>query len=506
MIGLKNRKEIDWQKAFASRKELILSDSFANSAISTENQQERIAKAKKSYSYFVKTYFPHLASAPSADFHVKAANEILNNKRLRAVYEWARGLAKSTNMSLMIPLWLFLAHAEKMCMVLVSKTEEMADRLLAELQGELLTNELLKQDYSERMQVVSCSSGELITADGSFFYSCGRGQSPRGVKHKGLRPNYIIIDDIDDDELVRNDARVSLLTDWCNEALMGTMQVGRGRFILVGNRISNKSVLANLAENKTYKHTRINILDRNGKPSWSEAQTSEEIQDLRLSQGERSFQKEYMNNPITEGAIFKADDIQYTKTLPFRKYTRLICYTDPSFKNSSNNDYKATILVGKTREGYFHVLKAFADQTSVTTMYEWLYSVRDYVSDNTPVYFYMESNFIQSMHLDDFRKFGEGKGDIIALRGDSRKKPDKFARIEALEPLFSQGIIFFNEKEKDTKGMQILIEQLLLFQRGSKIHDDAPDALEGAIYLLQRKNANTSNLTQATPMKHRRMY
>lgn len=505
MIGIK-KKQTNWIEAWNARKSLILSDSFANSAISTENQQERIAKAKKSYAYFVKTYFPHLASAPSADFHVKAANEILNNKRLRAVYEWARGLAKSTNMSLMIPLWLFLAHNEKMCMVLVSKSEEMADRLLSEIQSELLTNELLRQDYGERMKVTSSSAGEMITADGSLFFSCGRGQSPRGVKNHGVRPNYIIIDDIDDDKLVRNDARVDLVVNWVNEALFGTMQVGRGRFILVGNRLSNKSVLANLAENKTYKHTRINILDRNGKPSWNEAQSLEEIQELRLVQGERSFQKEYMNNPITEGAIFKADDIQYTKALPFRKYTRLICYTDPSFKNSSNNDYKATILVGKTREGYFHVLKAFADQTSVTTMYEWLYSIRDYVSDNTPVYFYMESNFIQSMHLDDFRKFGEGKGDIIALRGDSRKKPDKFARIEALEPLFSQGIIFFNEKEKDSKGMQTLIEQLLLFQRGSKIHDDAPDALEGAIYLLQRKDASTSNLTQATPMKHKRMY
>jgi len=505
MIGLKNHKEIDWQKLFASRKELILSDSFATSAISTENQQERIAKAKKSYAYFVKTYFPRLASAPSADFHVKAANEILNNKRLRAVYEWARGLAKSTNMSLMIPLWLFLTHNEKMCMVLVSKSEEMADRLLAELQGELLTNELLIQDYAERMQVVSCSSGELITADGSFFYSCGRGQSPRGVKHKGLRPNYIVIDDIDDDELCRNDARVSLLTDWVNEALMGTMQVGRGRFILVGNRISNKSVLAKLAENKTYKHVKVNILDRHGKPSWIEAQTLEEITELRQAQGERSFQKEYMNNPITEGAIFKADQIQYTKPLPWRQYRRLICYTDPSFKNSSNNDYKATILVGKTKEGYLHVLKAFVAQEKVSTMYEWLYNIRDYAEGNA-VYFYMESNFIQSMHLEEFRKHGEGKGDLIALRGDSRKKPDKFARIEALEPLFSQGIIFFNEKEKDTKGMQTLIEQLLLFQRGSKIHDDAPDALEGAIYLLQRKDASTSNLTQATPMKHKRMY
>ena len=504
MIGIK-KKQTNWVDAWNARKSLILSDSFANSTISSENQQERIAKAKKSYAYFVKTYFPHLASAPSADFHVKAANEILNNKRLRAVYEWARGLAKSTNMSLMIPLWLFLAHNEKLCMILVSKSEEMADRLLSELQGEILTNELLRQDYAERMQIVSCSAGELITADGSFFYSCGRGQSPRGVKHKGLRPNYIVIDDIDDDELCRNDARVSLLTDWVNEALMGTMQVGRGRFILVGNRISNKSVLAKLAENKTYKHVKVNILDRHGKPSWSEAQTLEEITELRQAQGERSFQKEYMNNPITEGAIFKADQIQYTKPLPWRQYRRLICYTDPSFKNSSNNDYKATILVGKTREGYFHILKAFADQTSVTTMYEWLYNIRDYAEGNA-VYFYMESNFIQSMHLDDFRKFGEGKGDLIALRGDNRKKPDKFARIEALEPLFSQGIIFFNEREKDSKGMQTLVEQLLMFQRGSKIHDDAPDALEGAIYLLQRKDASTSNLTQANPIRHRRMY
>jgi predicted phage terminase large subunit-like protein len=390
-------------------------------------------------------------------------------------------------------------------MVLVSKSEEMADRLLAEIQGELLTNELLRQDYGDKMKILSSSAGEMITAQGSFFFSCGRGQSPRGVKYKGLRPNYIIIDDIDDDELVRNDARVSLLTDWCNEALMGTMQVGRGRFILVGNRISNKSVLAHLAENKTYKHVKVNILDRHGKPSWSEAQSLEEIQELRLVQGERSFQKEYMNNPITEGAIFKADQIQYTKPLPWRQYRRLICYTDPSFKNSSNNDYKATILVGKTKEGYLHVLKAFVAQEKVSTMYEWLYNIRDYAEGNA-VYFYMESNFIQSMHLEEFRKYGEGKGDLIALRGDSRKKPDKFARIEALEPIFSQGIIYFNEKEKDSKGMQTLVEQLLMFQRGSKIHDDAPDALEGAIYLLNRRDASSSNICQASPTRHRRVY
>ena len=30
--------------------------------------------------------------------------------------------------------------------------------------------------------------------------------------------------------------------------------------------------------------------------------------------------------------------------------------------------------------------------------------------------------------------------------------------------------------------MRVLVEQLRCFEKGSKIHDDAPDALEGAIW------------------------
>ena len=34
--------------------------------------------------------------------------------------------------------------------------------------------------------------------------------------------------------------------------------------------------------------------------------------------------------------------------------------------------------------------------------------------------------------------------------------------------------------------MQVGIEQTLALERGSRIHDDAPDADEGAIWILQR--------------------
>ncbi len=35
--------------------------------------------------------------------------------------------------------------------------------------------------------------------------------------------------------------------------------------------------------------------------------------------------------------------------------------------------------------------------------------------------------------------------------------------------------------------MQVLVEQLLMFERGSRSPDDAPDALEGGIFLLNKR-------------------
>ena len=70
---------------------------------------------------------------------------------------------------------------------------------------------------------------------------------------------------------------------------------------------------------------------------------------------------------------------------------------------------------------------------------------------------------------------------------------DPQAWIDALQPLFERGDIIFNELERDSQGMRVLVEQLLCFEKGSKIHDDAPDALEGAIWKLSNSVRKTNN-------------
>ena len=60
-----------------------------NASESKTEQLRRIQRARKDYAYFVEYYFPHYCTdkdtgklIPSAKFHIKAANEILNNKQV----------------------------------------------------------------------------------------------------------------------------------------------------------------------------------------------------------------------------------------------------------------------------------------------------------------------------------------------------------------------------------------------------------------------------------------
>jgi len=496
-----NRLSVAVQKRWEERKKLILSADFRfKLSDTTDEKEDRIERARKDYDYFVRTYFPHLCTdsesgeiIPSAPFHIDAANYLKKHRNARCLFEWARGHAKSTHISLITPLWLYIQETRTInVMLLVSKSEDAADRLLSDLQCELEFNTLLKSDFNIEIDTSYWGIGEFRTKDGVLFISIGRGQSPRGIKNRGKRPDYVVVDDIDDDEIVRNDARIAQAFDWCMSALLGSMDMGRGRFVLVGNRIGKNSILSKFAERPETHHIVVNVLDSSGKPSWEAKYNKEEILKLRTYMGERRFQKEYMNNPVNEGAVFMQKWIRFGKMLPLKDYKCLICYTDPSFKSSIANDYKATGLVGKTKDGHYHILKFYADQTSISNMVRWHYDIDSWIDGRVPVMYFMESNFVQDLLLDEFRKVGDINGHQIPIRGDKRKKEDKFSRIESMQPLFERGLVILNEREKDSPGMLQLVEQLLMFEKGSRVHDDAPDALESAIWMLNRRSQTST--------------
>lgn len=265
----------------------------------------RIERGRNDYAYFVDYYFPHFAKVKSGRFHIKTANKIKNSPNLKAVLKWARAHAKSTHIDIIIPLWLKCQKERQInVMVLVGKSQDNANTLLSDIQAELQYNRRYINDFGEQYNAGSWQEGEFVTSDGCAFFARGRGQSPRGLRYRDKRPDYIAIDDLDDDELVENESRVSKLTDWVKEALFGALDGGRGRFIMVGNLIGKNSVLAKIAATEGVHVSQVNIYDNKGNVTWEEKWTTEEVKEMEQFMGYRSFQKEYMNNPITEGAVF----------------------------------------------------------------------------------------------------------------------------------------------------------------------------------------------------------
>ena len=259
----------------------------------------------------------------------------------------------------------------------------------------------------------------------------------------------------------------------------------------MGNLISKNSVLANIAATKGVYVSEIKAVDKDGEPVWKEKWTKQEAEEAAAFMGYRSWQKEMMHNPIKDGTIFRHDWIRYKKVLPLHKYEMLVCYTDPSFKSTTANDYKASRLWGKIGNE-LHLIDCYVRQDTVSGMVRWLYNLYESLPENVSVRFFMEANFMQDIILDEFTTEGNLRGYQLPILPDKRKKPEKIQRIEAISPLWERGFVFYNEGLKDTSDMQVGIEQTLSLERGSRVHDDAPDADEGAIWYLQRNTRQES--------------
>jgi len=477
-------------------------------------KEQRIRRLQKDYAAFCEYYFPHFLQlrdkvtgeviriVHNAPFHNAAALKVKNTPNLKAVFKWPRGHAKSTHMDIFTPLWLIFQPKRLIdFMVVVGKSEDSANRLLGDIQAELQYNKRIIADYGKQMSMGDWTEGEFTTKDGVHFLACGRGQSPRGLRKRESRPDYIVIDDLDDDELCRNPRRVREMTDWVKEALFGALDVGRGRFIMVGNLISKTSVLANICATKGVHVSTVYAVDGEGNPVWREKWTKEEARGVADFMGYRAWNKEMMHNPIIEGTVFRQEWIRWAKRPAWWEFDELVLYIDPSWKSKKTNDTKAAKLWGKCRSQLWH-LRAFVRKASVAELVRWCYDLYEWSLEiGLPIRFMMETSFMQDIILDDFTVEGNLRGFQLPITGDMRKKPDKFQRVEAISPLWERGFVYYDLSQKDDPDMQAGIAQTLAFEKGMSGNDDAPDADEGAIWQLQRSSRQESFQPQFSKRK-----
>lgn len=471
---------------------------------SETDKQKRIDRAKKDYNFFVEWYFPHFVydqargkNTECADFHIEWAEEVRANENFAGCAEWPREHAKSTHNTIFIPLW------EKINgyldgLMLGNKSEDGAVRLLSDIQAELQFNQRFINDFGEQYNEGSWEEGDFTTKDGCFFVALGRGQSPRGLRKGAKRPNMGVIDDIDDDVIVNNQDRVQGVVEWITGAFIGALDIRRSKFIICGNRIHPKSILAHMVgdveegdpKREGFHHSKVFATtngEPEGEPRWYQKYTREDLQRRFKLIGIFMTLREYFHKYEIRGKRFKAEWWRWDKVPELKDMDALVCYFDPSYKAKTTNDYKACAFWGKKGTKLYKI-DCFTKQTSITAAVRWMYDLYQSLPQGVYCDFWMEDVFLQDQFFEDFDLEGELRGYQLPIRGDKRDKGDKFARIEAMTPHYERGRVVWNELEKKNPDMQTSYLQYMGFEKGSAIHDDAPDADESAIYLLNKIN------------------
>ena len=88
----------------------------------------------------------------------------------------------------------------------------------------------------------------------------------------------------------------------------------------------------------------------------------------------------------------------------------------------------------------------------------------------------VEDNLFQRLLLKEFDRLGQELGVLLPLKGVTHRVA-KETRVAGLSPLLERGKIRFIRGHSD---QELLVEQMLYFPSRT-MHDDGPDALEGAI-------------------------
>ncbi len=451
----------------------------------------RISDLEKNPEKWFAYYFPNFYTSKPAPFHIKATKRILKNPEWYEVRSWSRELAKSSR-TMMEVLYLILTGKKKN-VLLVSNSYDNAVRLLLPYKAILESNNRIINDYGQQESIGKWEAGEFVTKRGVSFRALGAGQSPRGTRNDAVRPDIILIDDIDTDEECRNPDRIKKKMKWIEEALYPTRSISSPLlWIACGNIISQYCCITEMGKNADI-HEIINIRDKDGKSTWPDKNTEELIDRVLSKMSWASSQKEYFNNPVIEGDTFK--EITFGKVPKLSQCNTVLIYADPatSNKDRGNASNKSVGIIARKGLKYY-AYKVWLDTMSNASFIDYLFMAYTLVKEAgvDTVKVHLENNslqdpFYEQVLLPLIRQKGQIIGFMIPITPDTRKKPEKYTRIEGtLEPLNRLGQLIFNSKEEKDPHMKRMKEQMLGVSPKQKIMD-GPDMLEGGVWILQNQ-------------------
>lgn len=289
--------------------------------------------------------------------------------------------AKSTAVTLAYVLAAVLFR-ERSYVLVVSDTITQATQFLGELKKELNDNERVRSLFQIKDFEKDTEDDCIVNfQDGTQFRMSAKGseQKLRGLKWNSKRPDLIVGDDLENDEIVLNKDRREKFKRWFYGALVPSLAVG-GVIRIVGTILHEDSLLNNFMPSIWHRDTVVEplrIWSKATKTNWKAIKYRAHTDDFKqilwdqrydaewflserndyLARGLSDvYSQEYLNEPIDETvAFFKKSD--FLAENPDDKKKRLNYYitADLAVSKESAADYSVFLVAGIDEDRFIHI-------------------------------------------------------------------------------------------------------------------------------------------------------
>ena len=423
-----------------------------------------------------------------------------------------RGHAKSTSITLSYVLAEVLFRNRRF-VLLVSDTEAQAAMFLGQITQELQENndiiELfgIKRDPATgEVKFEKDSQTDIIVSfnDGTKFRIIAKGseQKLRGMLWDGARPDLIVCDDLENDEIVMNKERREKFKRWVYGALL-PCRSQKGVVRIVGTILHMDSFLENLMPSETDKQTvheelktyttrkasqwkTVKYKAHNADFSqilWPERRSADEFRAIRQDYIDRGlsdvYSQEYLNIPIDESnTLFRRSDFITRREEDKKKKLHYYVTGDFAISESDRADFTVMIVGGMDEDGILHIVNVIRDRMDGLEIVNTLLTLQKIYD---PFAFGIEDMQV-SKAIGPFlnRAMIESNVflNIIPLKPH---KTDKITRARSIQARMRAGAVKF---DKSADWYQTLEDEMMRFPRDR--HDDQVDSMSYLGLLLDK--------------------
>lgn len=306
---------------------------------------------------------------------------LCTSKHQKVAIAAPRRHAKSTAVTLAYTL-ASLLFRDRQYALIISDTITQATQFLGDLKKELADNDNLRALFKVDCFIKDTEDDVIVRMqDGHVFRISAKGaeQKMRGLKWNNKRPDLVIGDDLENDEIVLNSDRRQKFKRWFYGAVVPSL-AQHGVIRLVGTILHEDSLLNNLMPSEWDRNTilePLKVYSRLARPSWKAVKYRAHTDDFKhilwpehynrnwfleqrqdfIDRGLSDvYSQEYLNEPIDESvAYFKKND--FTAESKDDKEKRMHYYIagDLAISEKETADYSVFIVAGVDENKILHI-------------------------------------------------------------------------------------------------------------------------------------------------------